>query len=41
MNRKDQALNRLALIARNFGRGDAVERQLADTLWDIISDLED
>jgi len=41
MNRKDQALNRLAAIVRNFERGDAVERQLADTLWDIISDLED
>jgi hypothetical protein len=41
MNRKDEALTRLAAIARNFGRGDAVERQLADTLWGIISDLED
>jgi hypothetical protein len=37
----ESAIDRLAVIARNFGRGDAVDRELSDTLWDIISELED
>jgi len=41
MNHKEQALARLAVIARNLGRGDAVERELSDNLWGIISELED